>query len=70
MEDNKIHYLSPKEVRAAVDNGQQVYADNLNYIFIKKGEDYYIKSLSNNHVIGMGSDDDKYLNYKEAFTHG
>ncbi len=54
--------MTTKEIKDAVDAGQNVYWENLAYQVIKMKGDYYIKMGS--HLIGLTWEDGKTLNGK------
>jgi len=59
--------MNTNEIKAAVDQGKTVHWSNSNYVVIKddRGE-YLIKSICNNHYIGLTWCDDMTLNGKES----
>ena len=58
--------MTINEIKTAVDKGIPVYWLTLNYMVIKDSlNQYMIKSLSNNHCIGLTWDDGMTLNGKE-----
>lgn len=54
-----------QEIKTAVDKGQKVFWSNENYQIVKSENEYLIKSISNNNIVGLTWKDGKTLNGKE-----
>ena len=59
----KSQFTTLDQIIQAVDNGETVHLYNTNYKVVKfKNGDYYIKCLSNGHLIGLTHTDGLTLN--------